>query len=73
MHCICFKEGCHFTQSDIEALEYQCNEESFKGLDILMTSCWPKGVSQFANQPVSVLIKEHLLVQQLMSFFNSLV
>lgn len=43
--------GCHFTQSDIEALEYQCNEESFKGLDILMTSCWPKGVSQFANQP----------------------
>ncbi|XP_073234867.1 CWF19-like protein 1 isoform X3 [Porites lutea] len=45
------EEGCHFTQSDIEALEYQCNEESFKGVDILMTSCWPKGVSQFANQP----------------------
>ena len=36
-----------------------------------MTSCWPKGVSQFANQPVSVLIKEYLLVQQLMSFLTA--
>lgn len=45
------EEGCHFTQDDISTLESQCQDESFKGLDILITSCWPRGVSQFANRP----------------------
>ena len=35
------------------SLESQCQDESFKGLDILMSSSWPRGVSNFANQPVS--------------------
>ncbi|KAL9978838.1 hypothetical protein ACROYT_G016409 [Oculina patagonica] len=48
------EEGCHFTQDDITSLESQCQDDSFKGLDILISSCWPKGVSQFANQPEGV-------------------
>ena len=46
------KEGCHFTQDDVVSLESQCQDESFKGLDIFISSCWPRGVSQFAKQPV---------------------
>ena len=37
-------------------LESQCQDESFKGLDIFISSCWPRGVSQFAKQPVSLII-----------------
>ncbi|KAJ7322780.1 hypothetical protein OS493_032965 [Desmophyllum pertusum] len=48
------EEGCHFTEDDVMSLESQCQDESFKGLDILISSCWPKGVSQFANQPEGV-------------------
>ncbi|XP_015747688.1 PREDICTED: CWF19-like protein 1 [Acropora digitifera] len=45
------EDGCHFSQDDILALESQCQDESFKGLDILITSCWPRSVSQFASRP----------------------
>lgn len=45
------EEGCHFTVDDVGSLESQCQDESFKGLDILISSCWPRGVSNFANQP----------------------
>lgn len=36
------------------SLESQCQDERFKGLDIFISSCWPRGVSQFAKQPVSL-------------------
>ena len=49
------KEGCHFTQADVVSLESQCEDDSFKGLDIFISSCWPRGVSQFAKQPVSFI------------------
>ena len=46
------------------SLESQCQDESFKGLDILISSSWPKGVSNFANQPVSILLSSSLLLRQ---------
>lgn len=48
------EEGCHFIADDVMSLESQCQDESFKGLDILISSSWPKGVSNFANQPERV-------------------
>ncbi|RMX57648.1 hypothetical protein pdam_00015893 [Pocillopora damicornis] len=48
------EEGCHFVADDVMSLESLCQDESFKGLDILISSSWPKGVSNFANQPERV-------------------
>ena len=60
---LCSQDGCHFSQDDILALESQCQDESFKGLDILITSCWPRSVSQFASRPVGfVHVHVHVLI-----------
>ena len=58
---LCAQDGCHFSQDDILALESQCQDESFKGLDILITSCWPRSVSQFASRPVG-FVHVHVLI-----------
>ena len=43
-----------FTPKDLGALVGPlANNTKFKGVDILLTSQWPKGVWQYGNNPVS--------------------
>lgn len=43
----------YFRQEDILSLCQYSEDESFKGVDILMASDWPQGVSDYATPPVS--------------------
>ncbi|XP_002732856.1 CWF19-like protein 1 [Saccoglossus kowalevskii] len=48
----------HFTDIDVTALiESLTADTNFKGVDVLLTSQWPKGVSQNASQPDGITDK----------------
>ena len=36
----------------LESFSEQCSRDKFKGVDILLTSEWPKGVDNFTKPPV---------------------
>jgi len=44
-----------FSQDDVNALIISLNAttKQYKGLDLLLTSTWPKGVTTHGNAPVS--------------------
>ncbi|XP_078000079.1 CWF19-like protein 1 [Glandiceps talaboti] len=45
----------HFTDSHVtELIESLTSDSQFKGIDILLTSAWPKGVCQYATLPEGV-------------------
>ena len=47
-----------FSQDDITALKTSLNATSkqYKGIDVLLTSTWPKGVTTHGNPPVSTFL-----------------
>ncbi|XP_071511088.1 CWF19-like protein 1 [Diadema antillarum] len=48
-------DACHFTRADIDALGLPLVSNSkFKGVDVLLTSQWPSGVTQYANNAENV-------------------
>ncbi|XP_048581783.1 CWF19-like protein 1 isoform X2 [Nematostella vectensis] len=48
------KGGCVFSEQDVASLESKSNEENFKGVDLLLTSCWPQDVAKFTKKPSDV-------------------
>jgi hypothetical protein len=42
----------YFSKQDISSIVEQCSGDKFKGVDILLTSEWPKGVDNFTKPPV---------------------
>ncbi|XP_078697782.1 CWF19-like protein 1 [Branchiostoma floridae x Branchiostoma belcheri] len=43
------EEGCCFSKTDVTALCESLINKNFKGVDILLTSPWPRGVTNFGN------------------------
>lgn len=47
--------GYCFSAKDVADLQASLlSMPKFKGVDLLLTSAWPKGVETFANRPVSI-------------------
>ena len=51
---ILFQNGVSFTKSDIDRLKEQSTrDDKFKGVDILITTIWPKGIEGVIKSEVS--------------------
>lgn len=51
-----------FSSKDVTDLKTTLlSTPKFKGVDILLTSCWPRGVEKFGNSPVSIPFRSVLL------------
>ena len=52
---------CSFTNDDIDSLQQSLtNDSKFKGVDILLSSCWAKGIEKYASSPVSMCLHFYL-------------
>lgn len=44
--------GCFFKEEDTQKLYAKTEDKTFKGVDMLLTSDWPKDVTQYGNKLV---------------------
>ena len=49
------QEGCFFKQEETKQLCAKSDDKNFKGVDMLLTSDWPKDVTQYGNKLVCIL------------------
>lgn len=42
----------YFTEQDIASMESYSEADGFRGVDLLLTSEWPKGVENYTSPPV---------------------
>ena len=49
------QEGCFFKQEETKQLFAKSDDKNFKGVDMLLTSDWPKDVTQYGNKLVRIL------------------
>jgi len=47
----------YFTEQDIASMESYSEAEGFRGVDLLLTSEWPKGVDNYTSPPVRLTTK----------------
>lgn len=51
----CFQPGGDFNESDINALKDQIRrDDKFQGVDILLTSVWPQGITKYTKTEVCI-------------------
>ena len=56
----------NFTAEDVQALQLPLVSDSkFKGVDILLTSQWPKGVEKYGSTVVGSHCSQHRLIRPL--------
>ncbi|XP_028399812.1 CWF19-like protein 1 [Dendronephthya gigantea] len=46
----CKKDGCFFKEEETKQLLAKADDKNFKGVDMLLTSDWPKDVTQYGNK-----------------------
>jgi hypothetical protein len=46
------QDGCFFKEEETKQLCAKSEDKNFKGIDILLTSDWPKGVTEYGNKLV---------------------
>ena len=57
---ILFKNGVSFTKADIDRLKEQSTrDDKFKGIDILITTTWPKGIEDITKTEVKYFFNEY--------------
>ena len=65
--CVCYlyfpfiPQRSHFTQEDMKCLSQYSDNDDFQGVDMLLSSEWPQGVTNHAISPVSVVY--HMIIR----------
>ncbi|CAB4042749.1 Hypothetical predicted protein, partial [Paramuricea clavata] len=50
------KDGCFFKEEETKQLCAKSEDKNFKGVDMLLTSDWPKGVTEYGNKLVDTSV-----------------